>query len=75
MEYKYFDTIDEEYIKYISQKFPSSSEDSERIKNAKKEKYKDIDLRSLYKIEFKPAVLYDILFCCVVYVMPHLIYY
>ncbi len=56
-EYKYFNTIDEEYIQ--SQKFPSfpEDEDSERIKNAKDEKYKDIDLRSLYKIEFKPKVL------------------
>ncbi len=60
MEYKYFDTIDEEYIQFFSQKFPSSLEDLERIKNAKIEKYKDIDLGSLYKIHFEPAVLYDI---------------
>lgn len=62
MEYKYFDTIDEEYIQFFSQKFPSSLEDSERIINAKieKYKYKDIDLDSLYKIHFEPAVLYDI---------------
>ncbi|MFA5541855.1 MAG: hypothetical protein WC984_09290 [Bacteroidales bacterium] len=56
-KYKYFDTIDEEYIQ--SQKFPSfpEDEDSERIKNAKEEKYKNIDLRSLYKIHSEPAVL------------------
>lgn len=57
-KYKYFNTIDEEYIQYISQKFPSSSE--KEIINAKIEKYKDIDLGSLYKIHFEPAVLYDI---------------
>lgn len=56
-KYKYFNTIDEEYIQYISQKFPSYSKESEEIINAKNEKYKDIDLRSLYKIEFKPKVL------------------
>lgn len=60
MAYKYFDTIDEEYIQFFSQKFISSSEDLERIKNAKDKKYKDIDLGSLIDIEFKPAVLYDI---------------
>lgn len=47
MEYKYFDTIDEKYIQYISQKFPSSSE--KEIINAKNKKYKDIDLDSLHK--------------------------
>lgn len=56
MEYKYFDTIDEEYIKYISQKFPSSSE--KEIINAKNKKYKDIDLDSLHK--HLQGVLYDI---------------
>ena len=62
MEYKYFDTIDEKYIQFISQKFPSSSKESEEIINAKieKYKYKDIDLGSLYKIHSEPAVLYDI---------------
>lgn len=60
MGYKYFDTIDEEYIQFFSQKFPSSLEDLERIKNAKDEKYKDIDLGSLYKIHSETAVLYDI---------------
>jgi hypothetical protein len=59
-KYKYFDTIDEEYIQFFSQKFISSLEDLERIKNAKKEKYKDIDLDSLHKIHFETAVLYDI---------------
>ena len=56
-KYKYFDTIDEEYIQ--SKKFPSfpEDEDSERIKNAKEKKYKNIDLRSLYKIHSEPAVL------------------
>ena len=55
-EYKYFDTIDEEYIQYISQKFPSSSE--KEIINAKNKKYKDIDLDSLHK--HLQGVLYDI---------------
>lgn len=59
-EYKYFDTIDEKYIKYFSQKFPSYSKDLEIIINAKIEKYKDIDLGSLYKIHSEPAMLYDI---------------
>ncbi len=62
-KYKYFDTIDEEYIKSLSQKFISSSEDLKRIKNAKDEKdkkYKDIDLDSLHKIHSETAVLYDI---------------
>lgn len=58
MEYKYFDTIDEKYIQYISQKFPSSSEKG--IINAKieKYKYKDIDLGSLHK--HLQGVLYNI---------------
>lgn len=59
MEYKYFDTIDEEYIKYLPQKFISSSD--KRIINAKIakiEKYKDIDLGSLHK--HLQGVLYDI---------------
>ena len=50
MAYKYFDTIDEEYIKSLPQKFISSSD--KRIINAKLakiEKYKDIDLDSLHK--------------------------
>ena len=55
-KYKYFDTIDEKYIQFISQKFPSSSEKG--IINAKKEKYKDIDLDSLHK--HLKGVLYDI---------------
>ena len=59
-KYKYFDTIDEEYIQFFSQKFPSSLEDLERIKNAKDKKYKDIDLDSLHKIHSETAVLYDI---------------
>ena len=56
-KYKYFDTIDEEYIQCYSQKPPSSLEDYKRIENAKEEKYKNIDLRSLYKIHSEPAVL------------------
>lgn len=59
-KYKYFDTIDEKYIQFISQKFPSYSKESEEIINAKIEKYKNIDLGSLYKIHFEPEVLYGI---------------
>ncbi|MBP1644926.1 MAG: hypothetical protein H6Q16_501 [Bacteroidetes bacterium] len=61
MGMKYFDTIDEEYLRLILKEYPSIEEKEEtaRILKAKNKKYKDCDLDNLYK-ELPNNVLYDI---------------